>query len=82
MNAEFKNSNSDILTTLSTMPYMLRVKDIQKIMGIGRRAAYRFVRNHECMIKVGKQMFIPKPQFEQWLKKSGGEKVESQDKLS
>ncbi|WP_138419727.1 helix-turn-helix domain-containing protein [Aquibacillus sediminis] len=49
------------------LPIVLSVKDIQVILGIGRRQAYALVNSNKFkVIKINKRILIPKSSFVEW----------------
>lgn len=62
------------ITTLDEMPLIMTVTDVGRIMGISKVKAYELVKTDGFpIIKVGRRITIPKPAFERWLNKCGGE---------
>lgn len=54
---------------------MLAVKDVQRIMGIGRDASYVVMNSNSFpTVKVGKKLYVHKEVLDKWLK---GEKLTS-----
>ena len=52
---------------------ILDVNDIQKILKIGKEAAYSLMRNHAFpSVKIGKRYVVEKEAFKQWLKRQEG----------
>lgn len=52
---------------------ILDVNDIQKILKIGKEAAYALMRNHAFpSVKIGKRYVVEKEAFKQWLKRQEG----------
>ena len=50
------------------VPVLLKVEDIQEILGCGIHRAYDIVNQRDFpKIKIGRQMFIPKADFEKWI---------------
>ncbi|QDP39367.1 helix-turn-helix domain-containing protein [Radiobacillus deserti] len=57
----------------SNYPLVLNVKDIQKIMSIGRRQAYELIHSEQFhTVRVGKSIKVAKQVFIDWL---NGEKT-------
>lgn len=49
---------------------MYSIKDIQDILGCSRKKAYLIVNNPTFpKIKIGRQFFIPKLEYEKWVKR-------------
>lgn len=49
---------------------MYTVEDIQSLMGCSRKKAYLIVNNSTFpKIKIGRQFFIPKSEYQKWVKR-------------
>ena len=60
------------------LPYMLRVKDVQAILGLSREITYRLVHQPGCpCIRFGGSIRIPRDQFFQWLESASHEQATS-----
>ena len=52
------------------------VKDLQKILGIGRDTAYALMRNGSFpAIKIGHRYIVETKAFEQWLRRNAGKEI-------
>lgn len=59
----------DSPTNNNPEPIVYKVKDIAKILGCGINRAYNIVNRPTFpKIKIGNRMYIPKEEFEKWLK--------------
>lgn len=62
---------------MKDLPDVMRVKDVQNFLDIGKTRAYELVREEDFpSIQIGSAWRIPKEQFEKWLEKEaavGGE---------
>ncbi|OME27367.1 hypothetical protein BSK57_05530 [Paenibacillus odorifer] len=55
-------------STWDHVPDVLKVKDLQEILKIGRNQAYDLAASGQFyIIKIGRKMLIPKPGFIEWL---------------
>lgn len=53
--------------TISELPEVLEVKDIQNFLGIGRSQAYQLVKSNAFhKVTVGKRILVPKKAFLNW----------------
>lgn len=51
------------------MQKILKIKDIQEILGCGKNTAYKLVTQRSFpKIKIGKTYYIPEDEFEKWMK--------------
>ena len=52
------------------------VKDLQKVLGIGRDTAYALMRNCSFpAIKIGNRYIVETKAFEQWLRRNAGKEI-------
>lgn len=55
---------------------VFNVKDLQRVLGIGRDTAYALMRNKSFpAIKIGNRYIVEIGMFEQWLKRSAGKEI-------
>ena len=53
---------------IDTLPVVLDVSDIQKVLGIGRRQAYELVNSGQFqVVRTGKRIKIARDVFYEWL---------------
>lgn len=58
------------------MDRMLKVKDIQKNLGVSKDKAYTIIRTKGFpKIKIGRRYYIPEKEYEKWLKEHLRRKV-------
>lgn len=59
------------------MQRMLKVKDIQEILGCGKNTVYKLIMQPNFpKIKIGKIYYVPEEDFEKWIKKNLGKEYE------
>ena len=62
------------MAEMECMVYNL--KDLQKVLGIGRDTAYALMRNGSFpAIKIGNRYIVEAKAFEQWLRRNAGRKI-------
>jgi excisionase family DNA binding protein len=63
--------------TAAALPLVLRVSDVQRVMGISRVTAYELVHQQGFpLVRVGRVMRVPRDAFLRWLEaqaRAGGE---------
>ena len=61
------------VTDITTLPLMLRVEDIQRVLGISRMMAYGMIHQAGCpKVLCGRSIRIPRDSFLRWLEEKAG----------
>jgi excisionase family DNA binding protein len=64
------------IRSIDELPAVLKVQDIQEVMGISKVTAYELANSEGFpVLRVGKRLLIPKTAFVQWMEANTGKRV-------
>ncbi|MFY0390221.1 helix-turn-helix domain-containing protein [Hominicoprocola fusiformis] len=62
----------DLITSLDSLPVVLRVDEVKAILRIGRNQCYELIRSGQLRsLRIGRQLRIPRDAVEQYLSRTG-----------